>query len=190
VFDVGSLIRGEESTLATIVSLDPVYVSIAVDQGAWFALRQRIQRGEFRNSEPPVDIFAPIGGNRQGFLEFVEDADFSSSPSGTVMRARVPNQDAALVAGLGATVRYSEGKPHAALLIPGKALAESEGQHFVFVLDDHNVPQRRNVVVARGYQDNLLAITHGLTTDDWIIRDVDSYSRLSRGVPIDPKRLP
>jgi RND family efflux transporter MFP subunit len=189
-FDVGSLVKGEESTLATIVSLDPVYVSITVDQGAWFLLRQRIQHGEFRNSEPPVEIFAPIGGNRQGFLEFVEDAVFDSNSGGTMMRVRVPNQDAALVAGLFVTVRYQEGKPHAALLVPGKALAESEGQHFVWILGDHDVPQRRNVVVARRYESDLCAITHGLTTDAWIIRDADSYSRLSRGLPIDPKRVP
>jgi RND family efflux transporter MFP subunit len=189
-FDVGSLVRGEEGKLATIVSLDPVYVAITVDQGAWFALRQRIQRGEFRSSEPAVEIFAPIGGSRQGFLEFVEDADFNSSSGGTVVRARVPNQDAALVSGLFVTVRYEEGKPHAALLIPGKALAESEGQRFVWVLGDRDVPQHRNVVVARGYADNLLAITSGLTADDWIIRDAHSCARLPPGKPIYPTRLP
>ncbi len=73
---------------------------------------------------PRLRSLRAIGGNRQGFLEFVEDADFSVSGE-TMVRARVPNQDAALVSGLFVTVRYEEGKPHAALLIPRKALAET-----------------------------------------------------------------
>ncbi len=188
-FDVGSLIKGEDSTLAAIDCLDPALASICVDQGMWFALRQRIQRGEFHNADVPVDVALPSGGNRQGFLEFGADVDFGGNSSGTMMRVRIPNQDAALVPGLMVTVRYQEGKPHEALLVPGQALAMKEGEHFVWVLGERNVPQRRNVIVARGYDNNLLSITQGLTADDWIIRNAASY-RLSRGLPVEPKRVP
>ena len=186
--DVGSLVKGEDA-LATIVSLDPALVSVTVDQGTWFALRQRIQRGEFHNSDVPVDVALPSGGNRQGFLEFSEDADFSSVTSGTTMRVRVPNQDAALVAGLMVTVRYQEGKPHAALLMPAKALAAHEDQYYVWVLGDHNIPQRRDVNFAREYENAMLAVTRGLTADDWIICNADAY-RQSRGLPVEPKHMP
>ncbi len=189
-FDVGSLVKAEETTLSTIASLDPVYVSITMGPETWFALRHRIQQGELKSTEVPVEVYVPITGKRQGFLEFSEDAAFDSTSGGTVMRVRVPNQDAALVAGLFVTVRYQEGKPHPALLIPEKALAVHEGKYFVWVLGEHNIPERREVNFSRQYENNMHDVTRGLTTDDWIIRDVDSYSRLSRGLPIDPKRLP
>ncbi len=45
------------------------------------------------------------------------------------------------------------------------------------------------MIAVRQYENNLMAIAQGLTADDWIIRNAASY-RLSRGLPVEPKRVP
>jgi len=195
-FDVGSLVKAEESVLATIVCLDPVYVSISMDESTWFALRKRVQRREFNDSEVPVEISFPQGGHfkQQGFLEFMEDAVFDYNPTGaTMLRVRVPNKDAALVAGLTVRVRYAIGKPHAALLVPIGARSTSawaaDGRKMVWVVGDDNIARFRWVRVSSFEHDGLLEITEGLKPDEWIAcRANDPH--LNEGKRIEPKRVP
>jgi RND family efflux transporter MFP subunit len=190
LIDVGNFLKAEESALATIVCLDPIYVSVQLDESAWFALRKRVKHGEFRDSEVPVEVFARQADDfqRKGTLEFVDDAAFMAGE--TAMRVRVPNGDGGLAPGLFVTVRYATGKPHAALLIPEKALGSNEGQRFVWVLGKRDIPERRTVAVARPYENDLREITGGLKPDEWIACDAGQMSRLPSGQTIEPKRVP
>jgi RND family efflux transporter MFP subunit len=189
-FDVGSLVKAEESALATIVCIDPVCVSIGIDESAWFALRKRIQRGELRKSEIPVDVFPAAAQDlkRKGYLEFPGDAVFEVGE--TVMRARVPNGDAGLVAGLSVQVRYELGKPHSALLIPQTAL-EFPPPVAVWVVTDENTLQRRFVeVTAALHEGGLREIKQGLKADEWIVCNEARGRQLKGSKRIEPKPVP
>jgi multidrug efflux system membrane fusion protein len=186
-FDVGSLVKAEQSALATIVCLDPVYVSIPMDESTWFALRKRIERGEFQNSEVPVEVAVPEAGDlkRKGFLEFIEDAVFNSGA--TMMRVRVPNKDAALLAGLFVLVRYDEGNPHRALLVPGKAISGSN----VWVVNDQNTVEPRGIRMTQSvHERGLREITGGLKADEWIVCDPSHAPEFTEVKRIEPKRVP
>jgi RND family efflux transporter MFP subunit len=188
-FDVGSLVKAEKSTLTTIACLDPLYVSIELDELTWFALRKRVQRGEFQDSEIPVEVSVPQVGVpwRKGTLEFMEDAAFNMGR--TTVQVRVPNGDGTLVPGLWVSVRYALSKPHSALMVPEKSFAV-DGQQSVWVIGDGNIPERRAVEATRRPDSDFRAVTRGLKPDEWIIRDAELYSRVARGLPIEPKRVP
>jgi RND family efflux transporter MFP subunit len=194
LFDVGSLVKAEQSALATIVCLDPVYASIEMDEPGWFALRKRIQRGEFRGSDVDVEVSVPQAGDltRKGHLEFVEDAVFNPTDR-TMMRVRVPNKDAAFVAGLDVRVRYAISKPHTALVVPLKARAtgySADGQNTVWVVGDDGTARLRWV---RGssfpHEGGLWEITEGLKPDEWIVCNANQ-PQLADGKRIEPKRVP
>jgi RND family efflux transporter MFP subunit len=190
-FDVGSLVKAEESVLATIVCLDPVYVSIRLDQSTWFALRKRVQRGEFRGSDIPVQIAVSQGGDlrRKGYLEFLEDATFDPGDRSAAMQVRVPNSDAAFVAGLFVLVSY-EGNRHAAMLVPEKALVKSGANPCVWVVDDQNTLHLRGVgEPASTDVANFREIKQGLKADEWIVCDVHG-PHLFDGKRIETKRVP
>ncbi|HEV8000478.1 MAG TPA: efflux RND transporter periplasmic adaptor subunit [Planctomycetaceae bacterium] len=194
-FDVGSLVKAEESALATIACLDPVYAAISMDPSTWFALRKRIQRGEFRSSDVPVDVSVEEAGDlmRKGQLEFVDDAVFSlGNPQGaTTMRVRVPNRDAAFVTGLSVQVRYGH-KPHPALLIPAWAFgsaSDDRGRRNVWVVGADNTARLRWITNAPFAHDGLLEITEGLKPDEWIVCNA-AKQPLADGKRIEPKLVP
>jgi len=190
-FDVGSLVKAEQSDLATIVCLDPVYVVIQVAEGAWFSLRKRVQRGEFHDSQMPVEISVPqaVDFKRNGFLEFIEDAAFNAGA--TMMRVRVPNKDAALVAGLFVVVRCDEGNRHRALLVPEKALDHGGELSIVWVVNDQNILESRAVrLSASVHEGGLREVARGLKADEWFICDPSQAGRLVFGTRIEPKRVP
>jgi RND family efflux transporter MFP subunit len=191
-FDVGSLVKAEESTLAMISCLDPVYVSITMDQQTWFALRKEIHSGEFKSSEVPVEVSVPLARSRPGFLEFSDDADFNNGSGGTAMRARVPNQDATFVTGVLVRVAYAVGKPHAVFLIPigacNTAMWADGGRNPVWVVGDDNTARRRWVRVSPSTHSNQLEVRDGLKPDEWIVCHADG--QLVDGKRIEPKRLP
>jgi RND family efflux transporter MFP subunit len=188
--DVGSFVKAEANALATIVVLDPVCVSIDVDEVTWFGLRKQIQRGKFHDSEIPVEVSVPRAGdlNRKGFLEFVDDAAFNVGS--TSMRVRVPNSDTALVAGLGVHVRLA-GNAHRALLVPEKALDEGKQEPIVWVVNDQNVLQERGIRFTGSlHEGGLREIAYGLKGDEWVVCNASHDAPLRAGKRIEPKRVP
>jgi len=189
-FDVGSLLKAEESALATIVCLDPVYVSITMEQGTWFELRKRVQRGEFKGSDVPVEVSVLAGDlKRRGYLEFIEDAAFNSEA--TTMRVRVPNSDSALLPSLAAQVRYEWRKLHSALLVPVNALQVVQGKPYVWTVSNDKVLQRRAVkLIGSAHEGNLFEIMQGLKPDEQVVCNPAGAPQLADGMRIEPKRAP
>jgi multidrug efflux pump subunit AcrA (membrane-fusion protein) len=130
-------------------------------------------------------------------LEFIEDAviDYDRNPTGgTMMRVRVPNNDAALLAGLDVRVRYAISKPHLALLVPVGARNTSmwgaDGRNPVWVVGDDNAARLRLVRASSFKHDDLLEITEGLKADEWIVCNANQPQLVRDGTRIKPKRVP
>ncbi len=71
--------------------------------------------------------------------------------------------------GMFVRVRLVTSDPYKALLVPETAIMTDQGQHFVFVVTDKNIMERRDVNKGDMEDDGMRVVEEGLTADDWVI---------------------
>ena len=188
---VGNLIAGSRAAsspttlLATIVSLDPIYLNFDMSEADYLAFtRDRQSR-----TGPLADkIEAQLGDestySHLGTLDFVDNALDRSS--GTIhARATVPNPDLLLTSGTFARVRLALGAAVPTLLVPDAAILNDQSSHIVLTIGpgDTVVPKPVELGDARG---GLRIIKSGLKPTDQII--VDGLPYASPGSKVAPHK--
>jgi multidrug efflux system membrane fusion protein len=196
--DVGNLVNagGGETLLTTIVSVHPMYVYFDVDERALLRYRQT---GAGRKADPAkqlslkelrIPVYVGLEGEsgypHHGFLDF---ADNRVNPStGTVQaRGELPNPDRLLDAGMRARVQVPISDPRKALLITERAVGTDQGQKYVYVVNDQNGVERRDVKLGR-LTDGMQIVADGLKPTDWVI--VNGIQRVRDGMKVQPERKP
>ena len=121
-----------------------------------------------------------------GVLDF---ADNQVNPStGTIqVRGVLPNKKQILSAGMRARVRIPVGASRKAVLITERAIGTDQTRRFVYVVNEENTVERRDVTLGR-LADGLQIIQEGLEPDDGVI--VNGIQRVRDGIKVDPKRGP
>ena len=99
----GALVTADQPTaLATIQTLDPIYVDVNQSSADWLALKQEIDSGRIKSqgAGTPVSILLEDGTTyaRQGKLQFT-DVTVDPSTGNFLLRALVPNPSGAAAAG-------------------------------------------------------------------------------------------
>jgi RND family efflux transporter MFP subunit len=196
--DVGNLVNagGGETLLTTIVSVDPMYVYFDVPERSLLRYRE-IGRKQAKADEPEralKDLHIPVyvglegeqGYPHKGELDF---ADNKVNPStGTIqVRGVLPNAKRILEAGMRARVRIPVGDPRKSLLITERAVGTDQGRKFVYVVNDQNVAERRDVTLGR-QSDGLQVVEEGVKPEDWVI--VNGIQRVRDLAKVDPKQVP
>jgi RND family efflux transporter MFP subunit len=185
--DAGNLVRADDTTLATIVSLDPMYVYFDVSERT-VLLRARLTGEGKTESEATVRLDLANGDRypHRGIIDFVDNRVNPST--GTLrIRAIVPNAGWLLVPGLSVRVLVTMGAPHKALLVPDQAVLSDQGRKYVYVVTEKNVVQRRSVNLGP-LQDGLREVTEGLTAEDWVV--VRGQQKVKPDVAVKPRRVP
>lgn len=191
---VGNLINagGGDMLLTTIVSVDPMYVYFDVDERSLLRYRT-MPRGEQKRSEGmslkemkiPVEVAleGESGYPHKGVLDF---ADNRVNPAtGTIqVRGVLSNKQRLLEDGMRARVRIPISDPRQALLIPERAIGTDQGLKFVYVVNDKNVVERRDVVLDR-VVDGMQVIQSGLKATDRVI--INGIQRVRDGLEVNPK---
>jgi membrane fusion protein, multidrug efflux system len=195
---VGNLVNagGGETLLTTIVSVEPMYVYFDVDERALLRYRRTFRKGPSEGgSESSVkELKIPVrvalegeeGYPHQGVIDF---ADNRVNPStGTIqVRGVLPNAKRILDAGMRARVRVPVGDPHKALMVTERAIGTDQGRKFVYVVNDQNVVERRDVKLDR-LSDGLQVVREGVKSGDWVI--VNGIQRVRDGAKVEPGRKP
>jgi multidrug efflux system membrane fusion protein len=195
--DPGNLVKADETALTTIVMLDQLYATFDVDERTVMRLRELIRKGEIRSSrEEPRTVHIGLADDDEGAFPITGLISFTDNAidAGTgTLRVRAiitnPRLERApwnlLSPGQFIRVRLPIGVPRKALLIPEKALGTDQGQKFVFVVNDHDEVERRNVRL--GPQFGLFRVIeeHVLRPGDRVI--VDGLLRVRAGVKVNPK---
>ena len=170
----GNLISGSRAgsspttLLATIVSLDPIYIDFDMSENAYAAFQQERQG----QAGPLANLVAlsPTGDNqfsRRATLDFLDNVLDRSS--GTIhARATVPNSDLSLTPGGFARVRLSISDPEPTFLIPDAAVLADQTDHIVYVVgEDLRVTSRK--VEIGDLRGGLRVIHAGLSRNDKVI---------------------
>jgi membrane fusion protein, multidrug efflux system len=180
---LGSLVGANgPTTLATIVQINPIYVSFTISEqdvlriGA--GLRQAgLDRKQLDKVPVEIGLMTETGFPHQGHLDYA--APVVDQSTGTLMvRGILPNSDHVLLPGYFARVRVPMLSRHeSALLVPDTALGTDQSGRYLLVVDKGNVVQQHTVTTGQRVGE-LRVIVTGLQADDRVV-----VSGLQRAVP-------
>lgn len=195
---VGNLVNagGGETLLTTIVTVDPMYVYFDVDERALLRYRGEARKekadgdaSQISIKELKIPVYIALEGE-EGYLHkgLIDFADNRVNPStGTIqVRGVLPNAKRLLDAGMRARVRIPVGNLHKAVMITERAVGTDQGRKFVYVVNDQNTAERRDVKLGR-LSDGLQVVQEGLRPEDSII--VNGIQRVRDGAQVEPKRI-
>ncbi len=137
----GNLVTADQTLLATVVSIDPIYLNFDIDERSYIAYTRRVQAGEQQSGRAGAgfDVRAGLLDERDmpriGRLEFLDNR---IDPASGTMRARAtfPNKDGLLTPGLFGRVQVPGSNPYKAVLIPEEAIGADQDRRFVWVVAD------------------------------------------------------
>jgi RND family efflux transporter MFP subunit len=191
----GNLISGGSAgatLLTTIVSLDPIYLYFTADEAAllrYIRLARAGQRESSRTAPNPVlmQLSDEEGYPHRGHMNFVDNQVDEST--GTIQgRAIFNNPGYLFTPGVFGEILLKGRGPYEALLIPDAAVSADQATRFVYVVDEHNVVQRRDLALGRWVDDRFRVVEDGLKPNDRII--VEGLLLVQPGVPVTPQMHP
>jgi membrane fusion protein, multidrug efflux system len=180
---VGSLVGASgPTTLATIVQLNPIYVSFTISEQDVLRIRAEMKRAGFdvrQLDKVPVELglMTETGYPHKGHLDYASPNVDPSSGTLTV-RGILENADRALLPGFFVRVRVpmpSQGTE--SLLVPDTALGTDQSGRYLLVVDKDDLVQQRTVTTGTRLG-ALTVIETGLQPDDRVV-----VSGLQRAVP-------
>jgi RND family efflux transporter MFP subunit len=186
---VGELVGVASPTqLATIVSLDPIFVNFNVNERDVLRIREEARRQGLTAADllrVPVEVGLQTesGFPHAGKLDYV--APTINQSTGTLaVRGVIPNPDHVLLSGAFVRVRVPTEKQENALLVPDTALGSDQGGRYVLVVNGENVVEQRKVQ-AGPIDNGLRVIDDGLKPDDRIV--IAGLLRAIPGQKVDPQ---
>jgi len=188
MLDPSNLVKANDTILATLVSLDPIYVNFDLDERTLLRLRRLVREGKIVSARvDPTTVHIGLadeeGYSLAGVIDFIDNR--VEAGTGTLrVRAKVDNSKTLLSPGMFVRIRLPVGKPKPCLLIPEEALGSDQGQRYVFVVNEKDEVVYR--MVKLGPQvDRLRVIEEGVKPDDRVI--VSGLQRVRAGVKVVPK---
>ncbi len=171
---VGGLVAGSRGAtspttlLATLVSLDPIYLDFDMSEADYIAYRHTHPVGA-----PAGEVAVSLDGDgnftRHGTLDFIDNA--VNRGSGTIhARATVPNPDLALTPGEFARLRVVLGRAAPVLLVPATAIVPDQSRELVMTVGPDGGVLPKPVETGPLYR-GLRVIRAGLAPTDRVIID-------------------
>lgn len=180
----GDLVSPQSGILTTLVSLDPVHTSFSVSERERLQLGMDKVKGDGSEDASNVEVQV-ILENGQPFAHLGE-LDYLGNRidlnTGTLaMRAVIPNPDHQLLPGQHVRVELREKAPTDVLVVPRRAVQTDLEGHFVMVVADGNVAERRNVQLGKQLESGII-IREGLNAEDNVI--TQGLQRIRNGVQV------
>ena len=181
---VGSLVTEDQTVLTSVVSLDPIYAYVDVDEATVLRVRRAINEGRIK---PDAAGRFPVLMAVQGEKGFPHKGvvDFSNGQvnptTGTVLARGVfanplpQGGRRLLMPGMFVRVRLPIGQPHKALLVIDRAIASDQEEKYVYVVDARGEIERKPVEIGPLESDGLRVVTKGLDAGDQVV--VSAYGR-------------
>jgi RND family efflux transporter MFP subunit len=190
--DRGNDVKADDTILATIEQIDPLYAYFDVDERTLLRIAGRLPQGKVPAEAArlfPVTLGLanerPEDFSHKGTLQF---ADNRVDPSTGTLRMwglfENPRRD--LKSGMFVRVRMGVGEPQEALFLAETALNSDQGRKYVYVVDDDNKVVYTPVVPGQK-KDGLIAV-RGLKGGERVV--VDGLQRVRPQLEVAPKEVP
>jgi len=183
----GALVTAQQTTaLATIQTLDPIYVDITQSSSELLALKLEMRHGTLVN-KGPADAKATLqleNGTQYtqpGRLQFSE-VSVDQTTGAVTLRAIFPNPDGILLPGMFVRATIIEGVDPHAILAPQQGVSRNEkGEPTALVVDTKGFARLRVLRTSRAIGDKWL-VTQGLKAGDRLI--VEGLQKVSPDMPV------
>lgn len=183
----GALVSADQPTaLATIQTLDPIYVDIAQSSTQLLDLKQAMQDGQMtRNGPGEARVTLQLDNGTKyplaGTLQFSE-VTVDPNTGEVTLRAIFPNPDNILLPGMFVRATIVEGVKKNAILAPQQGISHNEkGEATAMIADAKGIARLRILKVSRAIGDKWL-VTDGLKPGDKLI--VEGLQRVQPDSPV------
>jgi membrane fusion protein (multidrug efflux system) len=173
-FTQGALVATDQTTaLATIQTLDPIYVDITQSSSELLNLKLAMQGGHLTSNAPneaQVKLTLDNGTvySETGRLQFSE-VTVDQTTGAVTLRAIFPNPRGDLLPGMFVRATIVEGTQQNAILAPQQAISRNEkGDPIAYVVDANGIARLRPLKAPRAIGDKWL-VTDGLKPGDRLI---------------------
>jgi multidrug efflux system membrane fusion protein len=188
----GNLVSPATTLLATLVSIDPVYVSFEGNERIYLKYQQLSRdgtRGSSRDVKNPVRVGLSTeeGYPHQGEMVFVDNR--LDPATGTIYaRAVLSNKDHVFTPGLFARIQLLGSGTRDALLISDRAVLTDQDRRYVYVVGGDNKTVRKDVTLGP-LVNGLRVVDSGLAEGDPVV--VNGTRKIfSPGQPVNPHAVP
>jgi membrane fusion protein, multidrug efflux system len=183
----GALVtENQETALATIQQLDPIYVDLNQSSSELLQLRRQVQAGTLRGTEDmPVKVLLEDGSPyaHTGKLQFAE-LTVDEATGSFAMRVVVPNPDNMLLPGMYVRAVLDVGVRPQGLLVPQQGIArDPKGNATALVVGQNDKVEQRVVQANRTIGDKWL-VDSGLAPGDRVI--VEGVQKVQPGMQVQP----
>lgn len=188
----GNLVSPATTLLATVVSIDPVYVSFDGNERVYLKYQQLAREGSRASSRDVrnpvrVGLASEEGYPHQGEMVFVDNR--LDPATGTIFaRALLSNKDGVFTPGLFARIQLLGSGTRDALLIHDRAVLTDQDRRYVYAVGADNKTVRKDVTLGP-LVDGLRIVTSGLAAGDLVV--VNGTRKIfSPGQPVNPSKVP
>jgi RND family efflux transporter MFP subunit len=178
--------RARSTLLATIVSLDPMYVYFDMDERTFLRMKRLELEGQLGKGPIPIamGLADEKGFPHKGTVQAIDNQ--VNEKTGTIrVRGVLVNPRGLFFPGAFAKVRLPVGRPYETLLIPDRALGSSQGVKYVYVVNDKNVVEERKVQAGPLLDEGSRVVRAGLRPTDRVV--VSGQQKLRPGLEVEPK---
>ncbi len=171
---VGALVKeSQDTSLATIQQLDPIYVDVTQSSANLLRLRQSFESGRLKGNgrkQARVKLLLEDGTpySLEGTLKF-SDVTVDPSTGSFILRTVFPNPRHLLLPGMYVRAIIQEGLVEQAILVPQQSVSrDPKGNPIALVVDDSEKVAQRIIAVDRAIGDKWL-VSEGLKPGDRLI---------------------
>lgn len=166
----GNYVTMQGGAIATIVSMDPIYITYSLDSKQFNELRNDTILPTVKQNKPiKLEVTLPDGKlyEHSGVVDFYDNT--ISQSTGTIeLRATIKNPDNILTPGDFVKVKAYSNTPVKKPIVPQGAVLQDPAGRYVFVLDEKGNAKINHIEVDGQYEKNWI-IKSGLKTGDKII---------------------
>ena len=182
--DSGNLIgSGNNTLLARIVDIDPIYVFFKVNEKD---LLKRLKKRNSQAYKEDVEVYIGLADEKgyphKGIINYVDNR--VDQQTGTIeVRAVVDNPDNVILPGMFVRIKARNGMNENALLVEEKALGTDFNGKYLLIVGENNVVEQRPVEIG-SLVDGMRVIKEGLKKDEKYIVSGLQFAR--PGQPVTP----
>ncbi len=185
----GALVTaGQQEPLATIRSLDPIYVDLTQSSEDRLRLREQLGTGALKAGSTKVKLRLNDGTtySRDGVLEFAEVA-VDAATGMVTLRAKFPNPDDTLLPGMYVRAVLDQAINQTAILVPQQGVTrDAKGEAVAMVVSKDGKAELRPLKTDRAIGDKWL-VTQGLVVGDQVI--VEGLNKIGPGMRVKPTEV-
>ncbi len=176
--DVGNLVgRGEATILATISSIDPIYVTFAISEGEYLLSTKAAEKRGRRKDALPVELILSDDSSYEHAGKIVTADRAVAEETGTLqLVARFPNPGGHLRPGQFGRARLDVAQIDNAVLVPQRAVLEQQGTKIVLVVDGKDTVNLRTLRLGERHE-GFFVVLDGLRAGETVILEGQQKAR-------------